>query len=163
MIDNLRAIEKMQEVLPSDIIARDTLDKRKHKLIIAVIGSRKFNDYKYLHTRTVHIMLGLQARLFDQGVKPDWHIISGGAKGADTLAKQFAEKSTYSFEVYLPDFKKLGTPYHVSDYLKRDIEIAEACHVLIGFLVKIPGENRGSMLTIEAALERQKEVHVFWR
>lgn len=136
---------------------------RDHTIIVAIIGSRAFDDYTYLEDRTGLILGIIWERLVKQGVRPVFKIISGGAAGADSLGEAFAKKHEYEFKSYLPAFKEFGGPYRKRDYYDRDVKVAEACNVLIGFLVKILGENKGSKLTIEAALDRHKEVHVFYK
>lgn len=136
---------------------------RDYPVTVAIIGSTKFNDYAYLESRTGYVLGSVWDRLVVQDVKPIFKIISGGATGADSLGEAFAKKHDYEFKPYLPAFKEFGGPYRKRDYYDRDVKIAEACHILIGFLVKMIGENKGSKLTIEAALDRHKEVHVFFK
>lgn len=130
---------------------------------VAIIGSREFKDYEYMKERIGLVLTSIWERMAKQGVRPFFRIISGGAGGADTFAKKFALAHNMVFAEFLPDFKQYGTPYRKQDYYNRDVEIAEACKVLIGFLVKVEGENRGSKLTIKAALDLWKEVHVFYK
>lgn len=63
---------------------------------LAIIGSRSFDDYALL-CRTV-------AEHF-----PDvTTIISGGARGADRLARKFADECGLELQEYLPDWKQYG-------------------------------------------------------
>ena len=146
--------------------------KEERRLIVLIFGSRKFNEkelpgcYEYLARRCIHVMLGVQGRCISQGFKPDWLIISGGATGADSLAKRFAKDMSYPFVEYLPQFKREGIPYRPEfkrHYYLRDMEMAEACYVGIGFLVKQVGSNKGSRLTITGLLDRHKEIHIFYK
>lgn len=136
---------------------------KDYPINIGIIGSTKFTDYAYLETRTGSVLSSIWDRLVGQNARPIFKIVSGGAIGADSLGEAFAKKHDMKFEKYLPAFKELGGPYRKRDYYDRDVKIAEACAVLIGFLVKINGENKGSKLTIEAAIDRHKEVHVFYK
>lgn len=122
-------------------------------MIVAIIGSTKFNDYLFLEKRTVLIIESLR----------DVEIISGGAPGADTLGKLFSQEHDYKFTLYPPAFKKYGTPYRKADYYDRDILMARDCDICLGFLVRITGENKGSMYTINEAIRLRKEVHVYYR
>jgi len=132
-------------------------------VIVAIIGSRKFADYKYLSKRCTFQMLGITNVCRKKGFIPDWRIISGGATGADALGKRYANEFGYSFEEYLPRFKVEKTPYRGRDYYDRDVLIAKMCHVLLAFLVKEIGQNRGSKITIEEAINQMKQVHVFYK
>jgi len=150
-----------------------TEEPKEERLVVVVIfGSRKFNEkeipgcYEYLSRRCIHVMLGIQGRCISQGFKPNWLVISGGASGADSLAKRFAKDMNYPFKEYLPKFKREGISYRREfnrHYYLRDMEMAEAAHVGIGFLVKQMGQNKGSRLTITGLLDRKKECHVFYR
>jgi hypothetical protein len=130
-------------------------------MIVAIIGSRKYADYQFMLDKVYEAI-----PIFKTIERPNLKIISGGAHGADTLGKLLAQRHDIEFEEYLPEFKKKGLPYRREyrvHYYNRDVEIAAACDVLLAFLVKIKGENKGSRLTILAALDRHKEVHVFYR
>lgn len=122
-------------------------------MIVLIIGSRQFKDYLFLEKRVTFIVESLR----------DVQIISGGADGADTLGKLFAQEHGFKFTEYPPDFKKYGTPYRKADYYDRDIKMARKGDICLGFLVKLPGHNKGSMYTIDEALRLQKEVHVWFK
>jgi len=61
---------------------------------IAVIGSRTFNDYELL------------SRTLDQ--YKITMIISGGAKGADTLGANYAKEHNIELVEYYPEYEKYG-------------------------------------------------------
>ena len=70
------------------------------KLIIA--GGRDFNDYQLLQLET-------QRFLVEQGFNPSQLIIvSGNAKGADSLGEEFAEKYNFPIATYPADWNKNG-------------------------------------------------------
>jgi hypothetical protein len=56
-----------------------------------IVGSRTFSDYDMLKKRT-------DEHLAD--VKEKITIVSGGAKGADSLAKQYAEDKGYNYKEF---------------------------------------------------------------
>lgn len=67
------------------------------KLIIA--GTRTFNDYDFLKQKVDKILSNTeQVKL----------IISGGAKGADTLAIEYAKEKGYNYLVEKADWDKYG-------------------------------------------------------
>lgn len=61
---------------------------------LAIIGSRDFNDYTLL----CNTLAPIQHQVT--------HVISGGAKGADTLAEVWASEFDKELVVYLADWKK---------------------------------------------------------
>jgi hypothetical protein len=69
---------------------------------IAIIGSRTFNDYPMLES----IVMGVMK---DKGVKPsDVTIVSGGARGADALGREFAQKHSAQYLEFPADWEKFG-------------------------------------------------------
>lgn len=59
---------------------------------VAVIGSRT-----------------LKIDILEAFIPPDTtEIVSGGAKGIDTCARQFAETNEYKFTEFKPDYEKYG-------------------------------------------------------
>ena len=134
-------------------------------LTVAIIGCREFNDYAYLKEMCELVFHDLRIRCNKLNMEVRFKIISGGARGADGLAKVYAQYKHWPFKEYLPKFKIEGrrfTRADVKDYFERNIEMAEAANIVLAFLKK--GEkNRGSLHMIKSSLEREKEVHSFWR
>lgn len=60
----------------------------------AIIGSRDFNDYDLL----VNILSNFQIT----------KIVSGGARGADSLARRYANENNIELQEFLPDWNKYG-------------------------------------------------------
>ena len=56
-------------------------------------------------------------------------IVSGGAKGVDTCARNYAEKNKIPLKEFLPDYKIYGR----GAPLKRNIEIIEYADMVIAF------------------------------
>lgn len=69
-------------------------------------------------------------------------IVSGGAKGVDTCAREWAEKRGLPFREFLPDYAryKRGAP------MKRNREIVEYCDFICFFW---DGKSRGSRATMK--------------
>jgi hypothetical protein len=61
---------------------------------VAVIGSRNFNDYEEVEQVLSSVKITL--------------LVSGGAKGADTLGQKYAEEHNIETKIFLPDWKKYG-------------------------------------------------------
>lgn len=80
-------------------------------------------------------------------------IISGGARGIDTLAEQYADKMKISKLVLRPDYKKYkrGAP------LKRNEEMVDLCDKVLVFW---DGVSRGTKHTIDYASKVGKDVEI---
>lgn len=71
-------------------------------------------------------------------------IVSGGAKGADTYAKEYALKNGIPIIEFLPDYKKYGRKAP----LIRNMQIVDNCDFLLAFW---DGTSRGTKFTIDYA------------
>lgn len=71
-------------------------------------------------------------------------IVSGGAKGADSYAREYAIKNGIPLIEFLPDYMKHGR----SAPIIRNIQIVEDCDFLLAFW---DGISRGTKFTIEYA------------
>lgn len=80
-------------------------------------------------------------------------IISGGAKGADTLARQFANEHNLELIEFIPDYKKYGR----TAPLLRNKLIVEACDCLLAFW---DGKSKGTKATLDYAEKLGKPVTV---
>ena len=104
---------------------------------VAVIGSRGLtidNLEKYLPKETTEI-------------------ISGGAKGIDTCAREYAVSHGIKLTEFLPEYEKYGK----NAPLKRNITIIEAADVVLAFW---DGKSRGTKFVIEKCREVGKTVRV---
>lgn len=63
---------------------------------IAIIGSRTFNDYD---------LLSKTLEPYKDGISL---IVSGGARGADSLGEKWAKENKKSTRIFLPEWKKHG-------------------------------------------------------
>lgn len=102
---------------------------------VAVIGSRKLwvDDLgKYLPKETTEI-------------------ISGGAKGVDASAREYALAHNIPFREFLPDYKRYGR----AAPLKRNLTIIENADLVLAFW---DGSSRGTLFVIKKC--RQFEIPV---
>ena len=107
---------------------------------VAVIGSR-----------------GLTVRnLGDYLPKETTEIISGGAKGVDTSAHDYAKANGIKLTEFLPDYKKY--PGRVAP-LKRNILIIEAADLVLAFW---DGKSRGTKFIIDNCRKIGKRVIVYY-
>jgi hypothetical protein len=108
---------------------------------LAVVGSRGFSNYEFLK----EILQWYDIR----------QIISGGAKGADQLAAQFASEHDIPLKEFLPDWNRYGR----SAGYRRNEQIVEACDEVVAFW---DGQSRGTKHTINIAEEKSKPVAIYW-
>lgn len=108
---------------------------------LAIVGSRSFKDYESLKT-TILSLYEIDDIEF---------IISGGAKGADTLAKRFAKEHQIPISIHKPLWEEYGN----SAGIVRNCRIVRECDEVIAFW---DGESKGTKFTIKYAEEQNKEV-----
>lgn len=84
--------------------------------------------------------------------RPD-AVVSGGARGVDTLARQYAMVRGIELIEFLPDYERYGRRAP----LVRDREIIDACDAVLAFW---DGKSRGTKYTIDYAQRRRKPVSV---
>ena len=107
---------------------------------IGIIGSRQFSNYDLLKETVLQII--------GDTALDNISFVSGGAKGADTLAEKLAEELNIQILVFKPDYKKFrkGAP------LIRNKDIVSNSDIIVAFPV---GESRGTYYTIKLAREAQ--------
>lgn len=81
-------------------------------------------------------------------------IVSGGAKGIDTSAKQYALAHGLKLTEFLPEYDKYGR----SAPLKRNITIIEHADLVLAFW---DGQSRGTAFVIKKCHEMNIPVKVF--
>jgi len=111
----------------------------KIKMKLAVTGSRSFKDYESMKSILVKWKIE--------------EIISGGARGADTLAERFADEHKIKKVIFKPDYAKYGKKAP----LMRNRQIVDYVDRVIAFW---DGESRGTKYTIDYARKNGKKVDV---
>jgi hypothetical protein len=111
---------------------------------IAIVGGRDFSDYTLLKE-------SILSYISIYGVLDN--IVSGGAKGADTLAAQFATEIGIPLLVFKPDYQKYGR----GATLVRNTQIIENADVVFAFW---DGQSKGTKDSITKAKKLQKELHI---
>ena len=81
-------------------------------------------------------------------------IISGGAKGIDTSAKNFAIAHSIKLTEFLPEYEKYGR----SAPLKRNVTIIENADLVLAFW---DGKSRGTKFVIDNCHKRNIPVIVY--
>lgn len=110
---------------------------------VAIVGSRDFKNKDLLDEKMQTIIKENKISL----------IISGGAKGADTLGVQWANKNKIETKVFNPDFKKHKRAYHF-----RNRQIVLERDLIIAFW---NGYSTGTKYTINYAKTLNKNIIVF--
>lgn len=80
-------------------------------------------------------------------------IVSGGAIGADSYAKDYALKNGITLVEFLPDYKKYGKKAPIL----RNIQIVDNSDFLLAFW---NGNSRGTKFTIDYAIKQGVAVRV---
>jgi hypothetical protein len=107
-------------------------------LNIAIIGSRTFNDYQTLEAVVMNTLKEKNVKM------PDITIISGGAKGADSHGRDFAQKYGTQYREFLPDWEKHGK----SAGIIRNNDIVKHSDFVIAFW---DGQSKGTFHSLELA------------
>jgi hypothetical protein len=111
------------------------------KVIIA--GGRDFNDYSILAESCNLILSDLE----------DIEIVSGRARGADSLGENYALEKGYGCKIFPADWEKYGK---AAGY-KRNSEMAEYADMLIAFW---DGTSRGTGHMIDIAKKRGLKIEI---
>ena len=74
-------------------------------------------------------------------------IVSGGATGADTYAREYAIKNNIPIVEYFPEYWRYGRKAPIM----RNIQIVENCDFLLAFW---NGHSRGTKFTIDYAAKK---------
>lgn len=111
---------------------------------IAIVGGREFTDYDLLR-KTLNNYIENKSFLNA--------LVSGGAKGADTLAEKYAAELDVEMIVYRPDYKKYGR----LAALHRNTQIIEASDIVFAFW---DGKSRGTLDSINKAKKLEKTLFI---
>lgn len=106
---------------------------------VAVIGSRSFTDYDLLKRTLSQLSISL--------------LVSGGAKGADSLAERYADENQISKQVFLPDYTRYGR----GAPLKRNYQIIDFADQVVAFWDE---RSRGTGHALKYAEQQGKPVTI---
>jgi len=110
---------------------------------VAIVGSRIFENYPLLEREVKKIIRPNEIE----------KIVSGGAKGADSLAEKFADKYGIEKQIFIPEWNRYGNRAG----FVRNKKIVENADIVIAFW---NGKSSGTENTIETARFFHKELHV---
>lgn len=111
------------------------------KVIIA--GSRDFNNFSKLKSVCDFLLKNFEKVT----------IVSGGAKGADSLGEEYAKLKGFKLKVYKADWKKYGKGAGII----RNKEMAKNADMLIVFW---DGKSKGTANMISLAEEANLQVNI---
>ena len=108
---------------------------------LAIVGSREFENYDLLCAEVAKIRETQKIEL----------IVSGGAKGADTLAKKYAALNHIPLMEFLPDYERYGR----GAPLQRNTLIVQNANWVLAF---VTASSKGTWDTIRKAENAGKRV-----
>ena len=111
---------------------------------LAVLGSRGFEDYPKLEK-----ILDIIVPQFKVNT-----IVSGGARGADSLAEKYATKSGLELDVYPADWDKHGKS---AGYI-RNVDIWNNSDMGIAFH---DGQSKGTEHSFDLAKKQNKKLFIY--
>lgn len=82
------------------------------------------------------------------------HIVSGGAKGIDTFAENYAKLNNLPFTIFPPEYKKYG---RIATFV-RNQQIVDASDMIIAFPSK---DSKGTIDTIRRTKRSNKPLKVY--
>ena len=119
---------------------------------LAIVGGRDFNDQ---FTMAEYIAIFMTAFTNKECNPPEVEVISGGAKGADSLGEKFAKIYQCKVTVFKPDWKKYGK----SAGFRRNQTIVDNCDMVLAFW---DGVSRGTEDTIRKAKKARKPTFIVY-
>lgn len=112
-------------------------------MTIAIIGSRGITDKTLVYEKLDKIFANVKPNL----------IVSGGAKGPDTLGVLWGRDNGVEVKEFIPDWAKYGR----GAGFKRNTQIVEAADLVIAFW---DGVSRGTKDSIDKARKLSKRVEI---
>lgn len=115
---------------------------------LAIVGSRSFDNKRIVENIVNEFLEDYK----------DLEIVSGGAKGADSLAEKVANEMGLKITVFLPLFRKSRTvPYHPKWFYERNKEIVDYSDIIIAIW---NFHSKGTEHVINYAKKKKKMCHV---
>lgn len=107
---------------------------------LAIVGGRDFFDYASM-CRSLADILDVEL------------VISGGARGADSLARIWAKDHNIPIIEHLPDWGKFGKK---AGFVRNELIISDATHVVAFW----NGKSRGTKSSIDLAIKYKKRYRI---
>jgi hypothetical protein len=113
-------------------------------MILIISGSRDFDDYD---------LMCQKLKQLEDGLEVVTEVVCGGAKGADSLGKQWADEHDVPVKMMLAQWSKNGKAAGPI----RNREMAEYAEALMAFW---DGDSPGTKNMINTMRELKKPIHV---
>ena len=114
---------------------------------IAIVGSRDFSDMDFARWKIY--------RFLDERKRQDI-VVSGGARGIDSLAEEVVKQMGMTCTVYEADWQKYGKQ---AGFI-RNRSIINGADYIIAFW---DGKSKGTKHSIDLALEQNKPIDIYVR
>jgi|TARA_R100000093_G_scaffold70606_1_gene44146 hypothetical protein len=116
---------------------------------VAVIGSRRFDDYERLSSTILELLPNFESRILHLNVE----FVSGGASGADQLCQRFAKEKGCCIKIFYPNWVEYGNKAGPL----RNQEIVNYADMIIAFW---DGRSKGTKHTLTLAKQMDKKHHI---
>lgn len=116
---------------------------------VAIVGSREFADMPLIR-RSIDRLLAVHGT--------DLEIVSGGARGADSIAESICRGADVPFKQFPADWDKFGK----SAGFRRNEQIVAYSDMVLAFMAPGREYTRGTRHTVELAVKAGKETHVYF-
>lgn len=114
---------------------------------VGIVGSRHFTNYEFFKK---HLDLKIEEiGMNDAKIK----VVSGGARGVDTLAVRWAKNQGHELKIFRPNWKKYGRAAGPI----RNKQIVQESHVVIAFW---DGVSKGTLSSIQLAKKFRKRLYI---
>lgn len=116
---------------------------------IAIVGSRSFSN------------LDLLNEVMSEIIKKEGNftnVVSGGAKGCDTLANEWATSNDVNMIVFLPKYENFPSKKKWMAPKERNTLIVENSDIVLAFWDM---KSTGTKDTIDKSVERNKKVYLY--
>ena len=113
---------------------------------ISIIGSRKFKDYNFLEET-------INNYLIENNINHDHidYIVSGGAVGADSLGKLFADNHSIKTIIHYPDWDRYGNS---AGFVRNELIINDGDTIFAFW----DGKSKGTLNSIQISEKLKKEL-----
>lgn len=118
---------------------------------ICIAGGRDFTDYKKMELSILSYITDIYNMRF---LKEECTVISGAARGADTLGERFGRSYCKNVTRYPAEWEKFGK----SAGYRRNIDMAKVSDIVFIFW---DGSSKGTQHMINISKQLNKEVVIF--
>lgn len=112
-------------------------------MVVAIIGSRTFTDKEFIYTKLNNIFNTVYPKL----------IVSGGAKGPDTIGVRWATEMNIPVKEFIPDWTTYGKR---AGFIRNTLIINEADTVIAFW----DGLSKGTLDSINKARKTDKNIEI---